>query len=124
MSAEKDKSPTPETDAQLRTFDSLTKYGKRFTNRTGQVNADFARRLERQRDEAWAEIEGWRNKWKYAVDMAARAEIERDAWYQKWHARAVLVRDAREERDQWRECAENINENAQHTLENLSIFDN
>ena len=32
----------------------------------------------RERDEAKNEILGWENKWKYAVDMAARAEIERD----------------------------------------------
>ena len=124
---ENDKSTTPETDSQLRTFDSLTKYGKRFTNRTGQVNADFARRLERQRDDALAEIEGWRNKWKYAVDMAARAELCHDEWYQKCHANAVLVLDAREERDEWRECAEElalaIRRDDETTDAALEIFD-
>jgi hypothetical protein len=37
------------------------------------------------------QIEGWENKWKCAVDMAARAQIERDdalklreKWHRKW----------------------------------------
>jgi deoxyribodipyrimidine photolyase len=34
--------------------------------------------LRRERDDARHEIEGWRNKWECAVEMAARAEIERD----------------------------------------------
>lgn len=38
------------------------------------VSANFARRLERERDEARNEIEGWKNKWECAVEMAARAE--------------------------------------------------
>ncbi len=33
--------------------------------------------VERERDEAKKEIEGWRNKWECAVTMAARAENER-----------------------------------------------
>ena len=32
----------------------------------------------RERDEARNNIEGWENKWRCAVDMAARAELERD----------------------------------------------
>jgi hypothetical protein len=32
----------------------------------------------RERDEARHEIEGWRNKWNWAIEMAARAEMERD----------------------------------------------
>lgn len=36
------------------------------------------KRLERERDEASDAIVGWENKWKCAVDMAARAELERD----------------------------------------------
>jgi hypothetical protein len=37
--------------------------------------------LECERDEARDNIEGWENKWRCAVDMAARAELERDdAW--------------------------------------------
>jgi hypothetical protein len=34
--------------------------------------------LRKERDEAKNEILGWENKWKCAVDMAARAELERD----------------------------------------------
>jgi len=34
--------------------------------------------LRKERDEARDEILGWENKWKCAIDMAARAEIERD----------------------------------------------
>ena len=34
--------------------------------------------MEMQRDEARDAILGWENKWKCAVDMAARAELERD----------------------------------------------
>jgi hypothetical protein len=45
-------SDTPETDAQLTNFLSISKLGKHFTNRTGTVNAEFARTLERERDEA------------------------------------------------------------------------
>jgi chromosome condensin MukBEF ATPase and DNA-binding subunit MukB len=35
-------------------------------------------RLEQERDEARDAIVGWENKWKCAIDMAARAELERD----------------------------------------------
>ena len=34
--------------------------------------------MEMQRDEARDAILGWENKWKCAIDMAARAELERD----------------------------------------------
>jgi hypothetical protein len=40
---------------------------------------DFWEKCEKERDEARHEIEGWRNKWECAVEMAARAEFERDA---------------------------------------------
>ena len=39
---------------------------------------NHARKLERERDEAINTIVGWENKWRYAVEMAARAELERD----------------------------------------------
>jgi hypothetical protein len=38
---------------------------------------DFER-MKKERDEARDAIVGWENKWKCAVDMAARAELERD----------------------------------------------
>ena len=44
-------SDTPETDAQLTTFESISKLKKRFVNKTGTVSAEFARKLERERDE-------------------------------------------------------------------------
>jgi hypothetical protein len=42
------------------------------------VPTEWAEKLERERDEARHEIKGWRNKWGCAVEMAARAEVERD----------------------------------------------
>jgi hypothetical protein len=45
-------SDTPETDSQIKTFTSITKYGKHFENKTGTVSLKFARKLERERDEA------------------------------------------------------------------------
>jgi hypothetical protein len=58
-------SDTPETDACL-------------SAARGESLEDLCRKLERERDEARHEIEGWRNKWECAVEMAARAEVERD----------------------------------------------
>ena len=43
-------SDTPETDAQLTTFTSISKLKKHFVNRTGTVSAEFARKLERGRN--------------------------------------------------------------------------
>jgi len=37
-----------------------------------------AERYCQERDEARDAIVGWENKWKFAIDMAARAELERD----------------------------------------------
>jgi hypothetical protein len=80
--------PTPETDAALYPM-----------NGVDIVWPEFARKLERERNEARKDaqkskaykkvlketnarlrgtIVGWENKWKCAVDMAARAELERD----------------------------------------------
>jgi hypothetical protein len=74
-------SDTPETDAAIkaqsewkRPFVSYTMGGVTYD---GPV-ATLCRKLERERDEARHEIKGWRNKWECAVEMAARAEIERD----------------------------------------------
>jgi hypothetical protein len=61
-------SDTPETDKAERMA-----YSQEY-----MVPTEFARRLERERDEARHEIEGWKNKWNIAVEMAARAENERD----------------------------------------------
>jgi hypothetical protein len=43
-------SDTPETDAQITTFESISKLKRRFKNKTGTVSAEFARRIERERD--------------------------------------------------------------------------
>ena len=50
-------SDTPETDAQLTTFESISKLKKRFVNKTGTVSVEFARKLERERDEWRARFE-------------------------------------------------------------------
>jgi hypothetical protein len=50
-------SDTPETDAQLTTFTSISKLKKHFVNRTGTVSAEFARKLERERDQWKADRE-------------------------------------------------------------------
>jgi len=42
------------------------------------IRNEECEQLERERDEARNAIVGWENKWKYAVEIAARAEIERD----------------------------------------------
>lgn len=52
---------TPETDAQLTTFTSISKLKKHFVNRTGTVSAEFARNLERER-----------NQWKARFELATR----------------------------------------------------
>ena len=54
-------SDTPETDAQLTTFDSISKLGKHFANKKGTVSAGFARKLERERDNARRMAEGLRS---------------------------------------------------------------
>lgn len=66
--------PTPETDAAV----DDTAFEDKNQVHTDWVTAFFSRKLERERDEAWAAIAGWENKWKWAVEMAALAEVERD----------------------------------------------
>jgi hypothetical protein len=62
-------SDTPETDKLLTDWmQGVTKDLPNFV--------EFARKLERERDEAREEIIGWKNKWECAVEMAARAELE------------------------------------------------
>lgn len=43
------------------------------------VLKETAQKLERERDELKNEISGWRNKWNYAIEIGARAMVERDA---------------------------------------------
>jgi chromosome segregation ATPase len=66
-------SDTPETDAVWKGADTIK-----------QVMT--SRRLERERNDARHEIEGWSNKWDFAVKMAVKAENERD------EAKAELAR--------------------------------
>jgi hypothetical protein len=51
-----------------------------------QKGLDAIKNIIRERDEARHEIEGWSNKWECAVEMAARAEIERDEAREKCSA--------------------------------------
>jgi hypothetical protein len=54
-------SDTPETDAQLTTYTSISKLKKHFTNKKGTVSAEFARKLELERDNARRMAEGLRS---------------------------------------------------------------
>jgi len=54
----------------------------------------------KERDEARNAIAGWENKWKCAIDMAARAELERDDALQdakNYHAKMVNLINERED---------------------------
>ncbi len=55
-------SDTPGTNAQLTAFTSISKLKKHFVNHTGTVSAEFARKLERERDEALLTVEGLRDQ--------------------------------------------------------------
>lgn len=48
-----------------------------------QKGLDAIKNIIRERDEARHEIEGLRNKWYCAVEMGARAEVEKDEIIQK-----------------------------------------
>ncbi len=65
---------TPETDAQITTFDSISKYKKRFKNKTGRVSAEFARKLERERDEARTEVEKLRKSFRSLLNPQCGVE--------------------------------------------------
>ena len=71
--------PTPETDAAVTTFTSISKLKKRFECSTGKVSAGFARRMERERDEARevlrqiAEASGFDNIGNWARNKALEA---------------------------------------------------
>ena len=89
--------PTPETDSQIKTFTSVSKLKKRFENRTGTVSAGFARKLERERDEAREDLEFRRGLYKVLEEannrlIAANQEA------------VALVRTLKQERDEAREA--------------------
>ena len=82
--------PTPETDSQIKTFTSVSKLKKSFENRTGTVSAGFARKLERERDEA-------REEWgKASMDAAKLLSEKTKAIAERDEARelALKFRDA------------------------------
>jgi hypothetical protein len=60
--------------------------------------------------EAQMEIEGWRNKWECAIEMAARAEVERDEArelaQQMSESNQVLMADVRFYRNAWEQRRE------------------
>ena len=59
---ENTEAATPETDAAVTTFTSISKLKKRFECSTGKVSAEFARRLERERDEAREYVDRYRER--------------------------------------------------------------
>jgi len=63
-------SDTPETDAQVTTFSSISKLKKPFQCSTGKVSAEFARKLERERDEARAFLAEMQAALKWAAQEA------------------------------------------------------
>jgi len=66
--------PTPETNSIIRNAQAADHPPTRLAA-TLTLKCE---KLERERDEARDAILGWENKWKCAIDMAARAELERD----------------------------------------------
>jgi len=75
-----------------------------------------AERFCQERDEARNAIVGWENKWWYAVDMAARAELERDEALKdakNYHAKMVNLINEREDA---RELAQQMSESNQVLL--------
>ena len=69
--------------------------------------------FKRERDEARNDIVGWETKWKFAIDMAARAERERDEALEdakKYHIKMVNLIN---ERNDARELAQQMSESNQ-----------
>ena len=123
-------SDTPQTDAEEVIFSPLA--------RDRWVRVGFARQLERERDDAKGKyateatehmlavnklcnerdearnaIVGWETKWKCAIDMAARAERERDEALEdakKYHIKMVNLMN---ERNDTRELAQQMSESNQ-----------
>jgi hypothetical protein len=87
-----DMSDTPETDhlevqlgqAATHSHPILWEHSRKMERERDDALSQIAqaeKRAERycqERDEARNDIIGWENKWKFAVEMAARAELERD----------------------------------------------
>jgi len=99
-------SDTPETDATwLEQKDMVILCRKLERERDDLLSQDYrtearAMRYCQERDEARNDIIGWENKWKCAIDMAARAELERDEALQdakNYHAKMVNLINERED---------------------------
>ena len=74
---------------------------------------DEVLRLTFENRELSQSIEGWENKWKCAIDMAARAELERDEALKdakNYHAKMVNLINEREDA---RELAQQMSESNQ-----------
>ena len=82
---------TPETDAQLTTFTSISKLKKHFVNRTGTVSAEFARKLERERDKARDWVFRLRKHRTIARNFGEQMEQERDHWKRECLEQARLL---------------------------------
>jgi 6-phosphogluconate dehydrogenase len=101
-------SDTPETDATEMPIDRVDTVASRPCC---IVNADFARRLERERDEARQQeqiycdnllsMQRERDEWRAAFDKTI-AELE------MWRDGCIVREEDKVERDQWRECAEKL----------------
>jgi hypothetical protein len=84
-------SDTPETDAQLTTFTSISKLKKHFTNKKGTVSAEFARKLERERDEARDTVFRLRKQRAIARKFGDQMERERNEWRARFEADEKLI---------------------------------
>ena len=110
---ENTEAATPETDAEVTTFTSISKLKRRFECSTGKVSADFARRLERERDDAREE----RDKLKQLL-LAADSDVDaylglmlqrdeaRELAQQMSESNQVLMADVRFYRNAWEQIKE------------------
>lgn len=97
---------TPRTDANYLGWQFNKQYGGFDSlSETPMPWLDFAKMIEteltavtEQRDDLQNEIIGWRNKWRVAVDLAARAEIERDDMTLRWEVTNDALFDLIEEK--------------------------
>jgi uncharacterized coiled-coil DUF342 family protein len=80
--------------------------------------------LRRERDKARHEIEGLKNKWNAAVEMAARAENERDEARAGRQAYKQLAVKHAQERDEARELAQQMSESNQVLMADVRFYRN
>ena len=96
------RNSTPETDAQLKTFTSISKHKRHFTNRTGTVSAKFARKLERERDaldtkckQLSSQLEDWQNFGKYSVEVIRMCVVAAYPEYRETMRRFAVLEAAK-----------------------------